>query len=992
MIKSNFKARRTLAAIAVGTALMISMPSAMADAFNGSLKGVVTNTDNQVTKGAVITLVHKGKGVTRTITTNEKGEYSLRKLPIGEYEMTIVKEGFNTIEKHDLIVKVGGAVIFNGVLLSSDNTDADVERISVIGSRITRVDLDSSTGGITLTAGELDKMPVESGFEAMALLAPGATSNSAFGGASIGGSSSAENGYYLNGINITSIKTGIGSISMPWEAIAQTEIKTGGIDPEFGGALGGIINAISKSGSNDFEFGGYARVDPNATRSQHNNLLQADGSLQDGTTAQDESTFTRFNIWASGAFIEDTLFFYALYEPQKTSYKNGYSSKLNDGETTSDRYFGKLDWFINDNHSIELTTIGFATKGKGTTFNNDGITGEVGAQSATYTSHSGGDVYGFKYTGILTDDLSIEMVAGRTTDNTYNTVSNTDPLVWSNLTGSWQHVSAESAATVIDSNFTRDQVRFDVNWILGDHDLQFGLDYTNIAVDYAAHPNGVAGREGWWEVTYATGSDFTGLPQGTAYADQRIRTDFTDSNVTSTAFYVQDTWSVTDQLVLNLGVRVSNVSNEMTDGTKYVDVKGQIAPRLQAIYDLTGDGTTKLFATYGRYFQPVSANMNITQGGSRRDVHDYYHIDQLDSNGEIVLLADGSPSTGAHISQRVVQDGSTDVTTIVSSNLESMYNDEITIGFEQELMDGDMVFGMRGIYRDLGRSIEDTDYSAPIAAYFAKKGITDARIPSYVLANPGEPLEMTYDYDGDGTLDTIYLSKEDLALPVASRQYGAVETTLSGVAGDSFHYNASYTWSHSWGNTEGLVRTDNGQADPGWTTSYDYAGLMDHADGNLPNDRRHAFKINGYYDITEELTVGFNASVASGMPINKFSVHPDGVDSCAAGSVWEDCISKYYGQASFYDANGNPAPRGTSGTTDWTTMLDLSLAYNIDVAGGDLQLKATVYNVLDSDTQTSVEQEHAISTNSGLEVNQNWGMTTSRQTARYMSLEVSYRF
>ena len=196
MIKSSFKARKSLAAIAVGTALMLTMPTALAaDAFNGTVKGVVTNTDNQATKGAVITLVHKGKNITRTITTNEKGEYSLRKLPIGEYEMTIVKDGFNTIEKHDLIVKVGGAVIFNGVLLSSDNTDAEIERISVTGSRVTRVDLESSTGGLTITAGELAKMPVEAGFAAMALLAPGATSNSEFDGASIGGSSSAENGY-----------------------------------------------------------------------------------------------------------------------------------------------------------------------------------------------------------------------------------------------------------------------------------------------------------------------------------------------------------------------------------------------------------------------------------------------------------------------------------------------------------------------------------------------------------------------------------------------------------------------------------------------------------------------------------------------------------------------------------------------------------------------------------------------------------------------------
>lgn len=61
------------------------------------------------------------------------------------------------------------------------------------------------------------------------------------------------------------------------EAVAQTEIKTGGIDPEFGGALSGIVNAVSKSGSNDFAFGGYARIDPEATREYHENLYKTDG-------------------------------------------------------------------------------------------------------------------------------------------------------------------------------------------------------------------------------------------------------------------------------------------------------------------------------------------------------------------------------------------------------------------------------------------------------------------------------------------------------------------------------------------------------------------------------------------------------------------------------------------------------------------------------------------------------------------------------------------
>ena len=208
----------------------------------------------------------------------------------------------------------------------------------------------------------------------------------------------------------------------------------------------------------------------------------------------------------------------------------------------------------------------------------------------------------------------------------------------------------------------------------------------------------------------------------------------------------------------------------------------------------------------------------------------------------------GSPSTGEHVGTRVVQEGISEPSLVASANLESMYSDEITLGFEQELLEGDMVFGMRAIYRKLGRSIEDTDYGPVINKYFEQNGIDADASYTYVLANPGETLDISYDFDGDGNVDHVVIPGNEIGLPKPERTYGALETTLSGVAFERLHYNASYTWSHGWGNTEGLVRTDNGQADPGWTTSYDYAELMDHSNGDLPNDRRHAFKFNGYYE------------------------------------------------------------------------------------------------------------------------------------------------
>ncbi len=339
------------------------------------------------------------------------------------------------------------------------------------------------------------------------------------------------------------------------------------------------------------------------------------------------------------------------------------------------------------------------------------------------------------------------------------------------------------------------------------------------------------------------------------------------------------------------------------------------------------------------------------------------------------------------------QRGITEPGLIASSTLKPMYSDELTLGYQTTVFD-DMAFGVRAIYRDLGRSVEDTDVGPVLAKKLAELGIQDnvGQGSYYVLNNPGEAITMSYDFDGDGQVDEVTLTAEELALQQAVRKYLALEFTLEGNITDKLRINSSYTWSHSYGNTEGLVKTDNDQADPGWTTSYDYADLMDHGYGNLPNDHRHSIKVSGSYDITDELTLGLVARTSSGRPTNYFSKHPVGVDSCAPGNPWDACVSKYYGHVSHYDENGNPAPRGSVGNLPWATTVDLSLSYSTDIMGHDLLLKGTVYNLLNSDKALGINEQRSLDGANGLIVNPDYGITTLRQTERYASLVARFTF
>lgn len=145
-----------------------------------------------------MTFTHKTKGLKFAVQTNGKGEYILRNLPVGRYSVSINKAGFETVIEEDVELNIGQALILDAQLLQQGQ---DIERIAVTGTAIRRVDMASSTAGVTFTDAELKVMPVNTGFESIALLAPGTAEpggDSFKGASSFGGSSSAENGYYFN--------------------------------------------------------------------------------------------------------------------------------------------------------------------------------------------------------------------------------------------------------------------------------------------------------------------------------------------------------------------------------------------------------------------------------------------------------------------------------------------------------------------------------------------------------------------------------------------------------------------------------------------------------------------------------------------------------------------------------------------------------------------------------------------------------------------------
>jgi hypothetical protein len=1017
----SFQSQKTLAALAVSAALMLSMPVAMAvDKTSGALIGHVVVSAGSTLSNVQVTIKHQSKGLTRTTTTNDKGDFNLKALPIGKYTVTFRKNGYETVEEQEVVVKAGSSAKYNISMY-----ETGVERISVTGSNVQMVDFESSTTQLVLTADDIARLPVGQDLTSVALLAPGsslaADPNADYGrGASFNGSSVAENGFFLNGLNITDIRKGLGNIDLPWEAIAQTNIVTGGVSAEYGQFIGGVTDLVSKSGDNEFKFGVTVDYIPSSLASQSPDTwgysLQSD---DDGNypfdpimiTNNGDSNYeeTRYNIYASGAIVEDTLFFYGIFNPQDIKDEYANANEIDTRQYTrkdkqADYWLAKVDWFINDEHNIGFTALN-------NEWEQSRITRVTGDDQFSDPNKStwGGSMWSANYSGIITDEITINAIYGVTeqTSDSINPTADHSP-VWDRRDNwGWEKIGkwvGDYKQELRDDQ--RTQFRLDLDWEFGDHTFRFGYSQevveTSDNIAYAGDGKTYEYRvmsQGTLDWINGKRADIgqgevTGISAGDDYYRAREYDRVGTAKSTNTAIYIQDTWSITDEITLNIGIRNSAFESDTGEGDTYADMDNQWAPRLGAIWDVNGEGKTKVSLNYGRYFMPISPNTSVRMTLGETNQYDYAKFDEIDAGGlptnpESMYLLNYGDGTFTQPYE-----------TLVDADLDPMYSDEISVAVTHELNEN-WVVGARYVYQDLISSIEDTNMKFVLTKWMEENPEEAAKLdPNWDISgswvgfvmNPGSSAHLSYDQDGDGTVTSgegVTWSADYIGLPQAERTYQALEFTLEGRPTENSTLQASYTYSRSEGNTEGLVSGTHSQADPGWSGSFDSPEFTDHSNGRTSNDIPHKFKIFGTYDITENLNVGLVLLAQQGRARNILGYHPEDVGSCAADKNITWCED--WDRNNFY-TDGQPSPRGAGGHGDWITNLDMSVNYTIDVGTtGKVRLSAKIFNLLDADTAASyndmTEFDKTIGSN-----NPNYGNATSYQAPRSFLLTARYDF
>ena len=918
-----------------------------------SVRIFLTDTEGMELPDVRVTLAHPETGIRRTALSDKMGRVFFPSTPLGTYRLRAELTGFepyeSSLEVH-LGVRTHLSLTLRIATSEEDLKRAEEKRVPDPGS--------GAEGMRVVTDQLIETLPVQREISSVALLAPGTVpGDTAFDGrppgqnlVSFGGASVAENLYQLNGLNITNFRNGLGSTVVPMEFLEEIQIQTGGYEAEFGRSTGAFINMLSKSGSNTLHGSFSVFYEPENLQEQEPDTYFAPNSDESRKTVE-------ANLSIGGAILKDRLFYFGFvrYVDQdelQLSYTQGTRSEI------SDPYWGgKLDWNISPSHRLSGTYISDDVDVDQTTYDYVQPTdnwqsetppypsnGHIGTILGTGVEERGGGNFILEYTGLLSETFAVSAQYGENDfDRTHRSSGDECPYVYDFRYGSLIHPGCWVNWSRGRASDERRLYRIDADYYLGQHAFRFGIDNEdNSSHDLVEYSGGV--RYGYYDdADSSTGHSLNirHYLNGGAF-DLRSR-----------AAFVQDSWAVTPRLTLNIGLRWEKFENDDSLGQSFLKINNQWAPRIGLIWDPSGEGHTRIYASIGRYYLPVASNTSIRMAGGEIYESAYFEWDAAQGMnpdgspagfvdcGALNLEACGNQGSVGDLMQYVLYSDGTppDSRENLSSNLNPMSQDEYILGWES-LLGGSWSIGVRGIWRELNDIIEDFSLDQAISERFGPEYGYGAF--EYRLGNPGRAFDGYLSVDGDQA--PVHFSAEELGYPDPIRKYGAIEFSFKRRFTGRWMVQGSYTYSHLYGNYEGPVNSDLGQDDAGLTQAFDFPGLMENSYGDLPQDRRHNLKIFGAYDLGRGFQLGANIYCRSGRPISAIGIYPD-VDDPAY----------LYGSAAFFN-QGRPVARGSVGRTPTIYGLDAMLRYDFHFVGLDMNFRLDVFNVSDRDGATEVTE------------------------------------
>jgi hypothetical protein len=1004
----------------------------------GTLVGVVTDASTgRPVVGALVVATSPFMQGQQTGLTDASGAFRITLLPPGDYRVAAQLEGYLPAERTDVQLRLDQTLRANMVLV------ADVVRMDeqvVKTGLVPVINVGSAESGSVVSREFLSKIPVTRTFEGVAIAAP--TAQSDLYGISFAGSSSPENGYLIDGLNVSDAAYGTNGTLLLNNFVQEIDIKTGSFMPEYGFSTGGIVSAVTKSGSNEFHGSVFANLSPGALQADGKSIGRDAEALAARLLPRNNTYKADFGAEVGGPILKDRLWFYAGFAPRLTH--NTYSryqqymveDPANLGNPQRDpstglaigheisgsaqkitnkflayQLVGKLTYLFNEDNQLSVSAIAIPNTSTGV-----GTTNAALSASMYELVNNSTDVVARYSSKLLNKKLQLELTGGYHAQAIQNnpvttngidggTTSQVQWAVAGHSLGQFETLGAGAGTNcditasgfnpcsvtdyltggsgyIEDTRLSRLAGKLALTYFAeaaGNHQLKAGFDIQKSQYDHTLGYTGpgAIGADGNYlggsyivERSYSVGG--TTLPNnpfnvalaaanpgyprwfqdyrryGTVSADGLSATDSPGGKVnvvsetTNSAFYLQDSWQpgFLDGLTINAGIRWETQSMGVPDqpGAQSLSINTSIAPRLQVVYDWTGQGRSKLAASWGRFFSSFPLDMADRSFADLSQIRDYRNScaavqtalagtdkSALAGAPESCAVAQGFYSSSIYGRYTFAPTGS--ASTPVDPNIKAPYVDMFGGQVEYELFaDFSVGFDYQG--RRQGFVIEDMS-------------VDDGN--TYAIANPGagKPFPAnggTFDPTTAVSVDPVTGRTFTTPFPKPVRSYDGFSVILKKNFSSNWLASVSYTYSSLRGNYPGYFRPETGQLDPGITSMFDLASLLANQTGPLPGDMPHSLKLYGSYafDFGPRLqaSAGTALRVTSGTPVNYLIAHPD------------------YGPGEGYGL-----PRGSAGRTPTLTNFDLKggLAYTFTPP---YQVKFTVdvFNILNAQKATALDE------------------------------------
>ena len=592
------------AAMAVVLPLILALPPAAAQGIQtGEIIGTVSSSDGLTLPGATVTARSAALQGERTVTTDQNGNFVLRALPPGAYEVTFEMSGLSP-RTEKVTVELGRQSSLNPVLRLAGVTEA----VTVTAESPTAT-LTSPSVGANYDAREINTLPTGRTPALIAELAPGLTNNTPNAGqVTISGGFAYDNVFMINGVDVNDNVFGTANNVFIEDAIEQTTVLTSGISAEYGRFSGGVINMITKSGGNDFTGSFRANLTNDAWTKETPREVEAGTERQDKLNQNYEGTF-------GGPIIRDRAWFFGAGRWQESDNQTNLQQTNVPFTTTTknQRFEIKGTGTIVPNHTLIANYIRNTTDTTRLPF---GFTIDpLIAETPSFPN----DLAVVSYNGVLSDKMLVNFQVSqkdfgfRGSGGSDTNILNS-PFLTRGVTGipatlhyNGNYFDATDPEDRNNRQFAGSLAYFASTPGWGSHDIKGGFEHftsnrtggnSQSATNYVFLTDYLT--SGGAPVLDAQGRLIPIFTPGVTRVENWLATRGANLDVRTLSLFVQDNWSIGRNLTINAGVRYENVRSEATGGIIGVDTD-TIVPRLAATYDLTGDGRTVLQASYAHY-------------------------------------------------------------------------------------------------------------------------------------------------------------------------------------------------------------------------------------------------------------------------------------------------------------------------------------------------------------------------------------------------------